>query len=73
MKTEQELFDEFAAWCAAQGLPVQKSAEDLIRAGVTEEQREWLIDFIDRYEAMMYREPAPIEPAVAARSANLTF
>jgi hypothetical protein len=55
MTTEEELHSEFVAWRVTQKLP-QKSPQDLLQDNITDSQREFLIDFIQRYENMTYRD-----------------
>lgn len=53
--TEAGLCDELAAWCKTQGLPLM-SADELILQGLTEAQREYLSDFILRWDALFNRD-----------------
>ena len=46
---EDDLVAEYAAWCRQQRLP-QISAHELAIEDVTEAQREWLRDFIERWQ-----------------------
>lgn len=43
---------EYQDWCDQQGLPVM-SADELLREKITAAQREWVIDFIKRWDAML--------------------
>jgi hypothetical protein len=55
MVTEEELHSEFVAWRVVQKLP-QKTPLELLRGNITDDQREFLMDFIQRYQNMTYRD-----------------
>jgi hypothetical protein len=48
------LRDEFITWCKSNNLPEDWSADDLLYATdappTTEAQKQWLIDFINRWD-----------------------
>jgi hypothetical protein len=47
------LRDEFITWCKSNNMPTDWSADDLLYSTnappITEEQKFWLVDFIDRW------------------------
>lgn len=47
---EQSLYDEFKAWCDEQSLPWISADELLWLDYLTSEQRDWLEDFIKRWD-----------------------
>lgn len=49
-QTIDQLAGELEAWCEANNLPFV-SADELISRDVTAEQRAWLEQFLDRWEA----------------------
>jgi len=45
---------EFSEWCAANDLPEEGDADDLLHdPRVNDEQREWLVDFLRRWNAAL--------------------
>lgn len=59
MTTDPEftaLCDEFQGWTVKQGLPEEGDAMDLLyHPSLTDTQRQWLTDFIMRWDAMEER------------------
>lgn len=45
------LVDEYAEWVEEQGLPLW-SADELLAEDVTQEQKDWLEDYLVRWEVM---------------------
>lgn len=55
METLETLTEEYGIWLKANKLP-EMSAEEVLYEGVNQEQREWLHDFIERWDEAARRE-----------------
>lgn len=51
MQDLNALIDEYAGWCAAQGLLQIDAMEQVLDPAISDDQRRWLSDFILRWEA----------------------
>lgn len=47
----EQLIEKFQNWCAEQGLPGMSADELVWEEGIAQDQKTWLLNFIDEWEA----------------------